>query len=123
VPAVTRPGTQSEAGAVDVAYRIERAYQDSLDLEPASLPGVPADAGPYGYALTETLAETYTEAGTVSVTVTALVGYTVTTTDENGTPSETSYDKPVAVASYRVSDVGVTRRSGVGERTGQLVCW
>jgi hypothetical protein len=106
-----------------VAYRIERAYQDSLDLEPAALPGVPADAGPYDYALTETLAETYTEAGTVSVTVTALVGYTVTTTDENGTLSETSYDKPVAVASYRVSDAGVTRRSGVGERSGQLVCW
>jgi hypothetical protein len=121
VPPVARPTGPDES--VAVAYRLERAYQDWLGVDPATLSEVPGDAGPYDYRLVETLAETDSDDGTVSVTVTALVGYTVTTTGANGTVSETSYDQPVGVAVYEVSPAGVTRQSGVGDLTGRVVCW
>lgn len=123
VPPVSRPTVLGETDAVDAAYRIERAYQEWLSVDPADLSAVPTDAGPYDYSLVETLAETYTDDGTVSVTVTAMVGYSVTTTDADGEPVETTYDRPVAVAVYEVSPTGVVRQSGVGDLTGQLRCW
>lgn len=52
-----------------------------------------------------------------------LAGYTLETTNQNGTVSRTSRDEPVEVTDYDVSPTGVTRQSGVGDRTGTLVCW
>lgn len=123
LPDINKPEVMGESKAVDITYKIEESYQQSIKISPGNFSGVPADSSPYDYRLEISLSDTYSENSTIYVTLKAIVSYTVRENIENSTNSQKSYDKPVNVATYTVNNQLIRRESGVGELTGSIVCW
>ena len=122
-PQVEKPAPLDADSAVDVAARIEYAYQSAIEFSPPDAPGIPDDAGPYDYSLSRELSETYSREDGFTASLTAMVGYTATRSGENGSTTAIAYDQPVTVATYVVTDTRVIRESGVGDLTGTVLCW
>lgn len=123
VPDVEKPHPLSDVAAIAVCFRIEEAYQGSIDITIEDLPDVPDAEGPYDYALREELASATEMDDGYFVQIRAIVGYTVERVNANGTVVGTAADQPVTVGVYEVSAREVVRIRGVGDLEGTVRCW
>jgi len=121
-PAPTKPESLSAESASQVAYEVERAYQETLDVSPADFSEVRGHReNSFDYRLLDA-SSTELQSG-YQVEVLGLVSWTEVRDDGNETTEAIHYDRPLRVALYDVSPRWIHRRSGIRDLEGTILCW
>lgn len=120
IPEPSKPSTMAALTVREPVIRVEEAYEESIGVTAAMLPGVPGSASLSQFNLYDDHTSVESLDRGFRVTVGGMARYT---TGGSGNETEAHWDRPVEVATYLVSEERIRRESGIGNLTGTLVCW